>query len=101
MEVIIFTFFGAVTTVDVLTACNNDVNFVEAQTVHFACLLNRRFVLRDKQSRPRFLALANFIFCLPPEIPRDIAFIPSILKRVQRWRVSRIRSIRNCVGRGR
>ena len=24
---------------------------------------------------------------LPREIPRDIAFIPSILERVQRWRV--------------
>ena len=47
MEVIIFTFFGAVTTVDVLKASNNDVNFVETQTVHFACLLNRRFVLRE------------------------------------------------------
>ena len=30
-------------TVDVLTANNNDVNFVETQTVHFAWLLNRRF----------------------------------------------------------
>ena len=32
--------------------------------------------------------IGKFIFCFPPEIPRDIAFIPSILKRVQRWRVS-------------
>ena len=30
----------------------------------------------------------NFIICLIPEIPRDIVFIPSILDRVQRWRVS-------------
>ena len=37
--------------------------------------------------------LANFSTCLPPEIPRDIAFIPAILERVQRWRVSWIRSI--------
>ena len=29
-------FFNAVATVDVLTASNNDVNFVETQTVHFA-----------------------------------------------------------------
>ena len=33
-------------------------------------------------------SIVNFIICLPPEIPRDIAFIPSILDRVQRWRVS-------------
>ena len=26
--------------------------------------------------------------CLPPEEPRDIVFIPSVLKRVQRWRIS-------------
>ena len=31
--------------------------------------------------------------CLPPEEPRDIVFIPSVLKRVQRWRISWIRSI--------
>ena len=37
----------------------------------------------NKQTRPRLLVLANFVTCLPPEIPRDIA----ILKRVQRWRV--------------
>ena len=47
----------------------------------------------NKQTRPRLLVLANFITCLPSEIPRDIAFIPSILERVQRWRVSWIRSI--------
>ena len=47
----------------------------------------------NKQTRPRLLVLANFTTCLPPEIPRDIAFIPSILERVQRWPVSWIRSI--------
>ena len=36
----------------------------------FARLLNRRLVL----SRPRFLALAAFIICLPPEKPCDIVF---------------------------
>ena len=40
-------FFNAVAIVDVLTASNNDSNFVETQTVHFARLLNRRFVLRE------------------------------------------------------
>ena len=43
--------------------------------------------------RPRFLVLEKFITCLPPEKPRDIAFIPSVLKRVQRWRVTWIWSI--------
>ena len=36
--------------------------------------------------------MANFITWLPPEIPRDIAFIPSILERVQSWRASWLRS---------
>ena len=31
----------------------------------------------------------------PPEIPRDIAFIPSILKRLQRWWVSSINTTAN------
>ena len=37
----------------------------------------------NKQSRPRFLALAMLTFCFPPETPRNIAFIPSILKRLK------------------
>ena len=36
MEMIIFTFLDTGATVDVLTASNNDINFVETQTVHFA-----------------------------------------------------------------
>ena len=59
-------------------------------------ILTKKIVVsfwENEQSRPRFLKFANFIFCLPPEIPRDIAFIPSILKRVQRWWVSWIRPI--------
>ena len=32
--------FNAVATVDVFTASNNDINFVETQAVHFAVLLN-------------------------------------------------------------
>ena len=35
----------------------------------------------------------QFFHLLPPEKPRDIAFIPSVLECVQRWRVSLIRSI--------
>ena len=53
----------------------------------------------DKQTRLRLLVLRHFITCLPPEIPRDISFIPSILERVQRWWVSWIRSITSCYWR--
>ena len=35
-----------------------------------------------------FFFLENFILCLAPEKPRDIAFFSSILKRRQRWWVS-------------
>ena len=82
MEVIVFTFFNAVATVDVPTASNNDVNFVETQTVTFCMTIKSSFRYEriNKVDRDRFLALANFIFCLPLEIPRDFAFIPSILK---------------------
>lgn len=44
-----------------------------------------------RSARPPFLVLADFIFCLPPDKPRDITFIPSVLRRLQRWRVSWIR----------
>ena len=48
MEVNIVTvILNAVVSVGVLTASNNDVNFVETQTVHFACLINHRFVLGE------------------------------------------------------
>ena len=40
----------------------------------------------NKQKRPRLLVFANFITCLPPEIPR---FYPTILKLVPRQWVSR------------
>lgn len=67
-------FFGT-NHLDVLTACNNDVKHI---------VLTFR---ENKKTRPRLPALAHFIICLPPEIPRDIASTPSILQRVQRWRV--------------
>ena len=41
--------------------------------------------VQNKQNQPRFLALANFFRCSPPEKPCNIVFIPSVLKRVQRW----------------
>ena len=46
--------------------------------------------LQEKtQIRPRVLVLVNIIItCLPPGIQSDNVFTPSVLKRVQRWRVS-------------
>ena len=38
--------------------------------------LSSHFDSKNKQTRPRLLVLANFITCLPREIPCDIAFIP-------------------------
>ena len=82
MEVIIITFLYAVLTVGVLTASNNDMKLVETRTVHFA-RIKLSFCFEGIN---KLLVLANFITCLPPEIPRDIAFIPGIIKHVQRWR---------------
>ena len=44
-SVLLFLHAGA--TVDILTARNTDIYFVETQTVHFAWPLNRRLVLRQ------------------------------------------------------
>ena len=72
VQVIIITFLYAVLTVGVLTASNNDMKLVETRTVHFARIkLSFGF---EGINEP--LVLANFVTCLPPEIPRDIAFIP-------------------------
>ena len=47
VEVIIFAFFDAVATVDVLPANNNDKYLDENRTVHFARLLNRCLILGE------------------------------------------------------
>ena len=77
MEVVIDTFLYTVATADVLAESDYDVNLVETQVrVHFAQLeSSSSFLEEKKQNRPRFLVLANFITCLPPEIPRVNAFI--------------------------
>ena len=77
VEVIIITFLCAVLTVRVLTASNNDIKLVETRTVHFA-RIKLSFCFEGINKLP---VLANFITCLPPEIPRDIAFIPGIIKQ--------------------
>ena len=72
------------------------INFFNTRTRGRVCLLlttenEKIFILKttmvnygwNKQSRPRFLALAILTCCFPPETPRNIAFIPSILKRLK------------------
>ena len=49
------------------------------------------YVVMNKQSRQQFLALVNFITCLPP-LKNQCAFILSVLKRVQRWQEAWLRS---------
>lgn len=49
------------------------------------------YVVMNKQSRQQFLALVNFITCLPP-LKNQYAFILSVLKRVQRWQEAWLRS---------
>ena len=87
MDAIVVIFFIAVGTVDVLAASNNYVKLVETCCIFCKSKIALSF-LEDKQTRLRLLVLRHFITRLPPEIPRDISFTPSILERVQRWWVS-------------
>ena len=48
----------------------------------------------NKPTGLQLLVLADFIICFPPEKQGNISFIPSILKRVQRWRVTSFLFIR-------
>ena len=86
--------FNGVATKDIIVASNNDVNFVETQTVHFVWL-NRslfRFEIINKVDLD-FSQRQILSFVCPLKYHLIFAFIPSILKRVQRWWVSWIRSI--------
>ena len=47
-----------------------------------------RFLLCRWNRQDRIFVFADVFTCLPTEKPRGIAFIPSVLKRVQRGRVS-------------
>ena len=74
-------FLTAVPTVDVPTASSYDVE-LEKTCRNLNCTFCKFKIAlsfwKDKQTRPRLLVVANFITCLPTEIPRrDIAFIPS------------------------
>ena len=73
----------------------NHINHLSKLELYILQDRKRRLVVRESsQTRPLLLVLVIVSYIrLPPEIPRDIAFIPAILKCVQRWRVSWIRSI--------
>ena len=86
------SFLDAVATLDVLRASEKRRKTSKNSNCKF-CMNNIVVSFwENKQTRPRLLVLpVSFITCLPPEIPRDTAFILFILKRVLRW----IRSIWN------
>ena len=69
------------------------------QKICHYCLQGKKFFifccLEGKKTRPRFLALTNFINCLPPEKPCDTAFIPSVVK--PKFGGCKIRSMRSRV----
>ena len=82
-------FFGCIqATANVLTASNTEAGLVVTHDYKGSIKCRLDTFKENKETRPRLLALANVITCMLPEIPRDIAFIPSVPKRVQRWRVS-------------
>ena len=85
LKVIIATFMHAVTTVDVLTTRNNDVRLIETLLLHdqksSSCFERINKLDRDTSRVGKF-------YHAFPKMSRDIIFIPSILKGVQRWRAS-------------
>ena len=85
LKVIIATFMDAVTTVDVLTTRNNDVRLIETLLLHdqksSSCFERINKLDRDISRVGKF-------YHAFPKMSRDIIFIPSILKGVQRWRAS-------------
>ena len=78
----------AVTTADVLTANNNVLNIDETRTIHFAWLFkNRNLVVTEQANSTAIYHVGklNHLFAAwKAEIPRDIAFIQSTLKGMQR-----------------
>ena len=73
----------------------NHINHLPKLELYILQDRKRCLVVRESsQTRPLLLVLVIVSYIrLPPEIARDIAFIPAILKCVQRWRISWIRSI--------
>ena len=87
------TRLDAVATVDILTESNN---WGKTQRNSNWSLRKTQIIVsfwKNKQTRPRFVVLVNLGACLSREKPRDIAYILSMFKRMQRWWVSWMRSI--------
>ena len=81
----LFLFLDAVATIGVLTASNNGVKLVKTLTIHyFYDYFNHLTVITYRQ-------ISSIVCHL--ERPRGIAFIPKILKHVQRWQILWIQSI--------
>ena len=72
MEVIV-TFFNGVATVDVIVASKLILPKLNPHILRDSIGV---LFWENKQSGPRFLAMANFIVCLPPEVPLDVRFYP-------------------------
>ena len=66
LEVIIVTFKNALATVDVLKASNKDTKLVESPICHFAWLVNRRPVLREKTSSTVIIHIGKFYNLIAP-----------------------------------
>ena len=90
VEVIIVTFLYPVATLDVLMANSNDVNLAKTRYVHFAWSWNRRPVLIEWTNSAAITGIGKFYHMFAPWNTTWQLFnnIPSILERVQIWRVS-------------
>ena len=85
VEMIIVKYFFAVATVHVLMANSNDLTSCQNSICTFCMTMKSSSLFNRINKLDRDYSLS--LVCTP-EILRDIAFIPSILERVQRWRVS-------------
>ena len=93
--IVIIIFFYGIATEDVIVVINNDVNFIETQRIHFAWLNRSLFRFeRINKVDVDFSQWQILSFVCPLKYQWIFAFIPLMLKCVQRWWVSSwIRSI--------
>ena len=66
----------------------NNVKLIECRIVHFASLKSSTCFEKIKKLDLDYSYRQILSLVWPPEIPRDIASISSILRRAQKWRVS-------------
>ena len=79
-------FLDAVATVDLLIESNNVENRVKTRAVHFARLKSWSGFERISDRDNSYWKILSLVCPLKYHV--DIAFIPLVLKRLQRWRVS-------------